>query len=230
MTSALIGHTGFVGGNLARQRHFDEFYNSQNIEDIRGREFDLVICAGAPGTKWIANERPEEDWAKIGRLMQVVPFIKARRFVLISTIDAALYKDAYGCHRATLEQIVRTYQPRSTIIRLPALFGPGLRKNALFDLMHGQRLDEIAPNATYQWFPLGYLEGLDWPQVLPQVHQWGSAPITMEEIRAEFFPDVAVGPESEDVPAYSVPMTYELSKHDIFVALRIFLAEERACA
>ena len=35
-TRALIGHTGFVGSNLARQGAFDALYNSSNIESIAG--------------------------------------------------------------------------------------------------------------------------------------------------------------------------------------------------
>ena len=32
MNDALIGYTGFVGGNLQNQRRFDFLYNSKNIE------------------------------------------------------------------------------------------------------------------------------------------------------------------------------------------------------
>lgn len=49
MTSALIGYTGFVGGNLAKQMSFDRVYNSQNIADIEGKQFNLVVCAGVRG-------------------------------------------------------------------------------------------------------------------------------------------------------------------------------------
>jgi hypothetical protein len=59
MSSALIGHTGFVGGNLRRQGSYDELYNSKNIESIAERSFDLVVSAGAPAAKWIANREPE---------------------------------------------------------------------------------------------------------------------------------------------------------------------------
>ena len=38
MRTALIGHTGFIGSNLARQFAFDECYNSKSIGGIRGRE------------------------------------------------------------------------------------------------------------------------------------------------------------------------------------------------
>jgi hypothetical protein len=37
MATALIGYTGFIGSNLARQFDFDDFYNSKNIDDIAGK-------------------------------------------------------------------------------------------------------------------------------------------------------------------------------------------------
>lgn len=48
MTKALIGYTGFVGTTLLKQTKFDDFYRSTNINDIKGKKFDLVVCAGAP--------------------------------------------------------------------------------------------------------------------------------------------------------------------------------------
>ena len=47
METALIGHTGFVGGVLKAQQPFDELYASRNIDAIRGKRFKLVVCAGA---------------------------------------------------------------------------------------------------------------------------------------------------------------------------------------
>src|SRR5947209_1521880 len=87
MASALIGHTGFVGGNLARQRRFDEFYNSRNVEQIAGRAFDLVVCSGAPAEKWRANQNPEADRVCLDRLWSALRLVSARKVILISTID-----------------------------------------------------------------------------------------------------------------------------------------------
>ena len=61
MNSALIGYTGFVGGNLLRQFAFTDLYNSTNIETIAGRAYDLIVCAGAPGVMWKANKEPALD-------------------------------------------------------------------------------------------------------------------------------------------------------------------------
>ena len=43
MRTALIGHTGFVGSNLASSHRFDDVYNTANIAEIEGREYDLVV-------------------------------------------------------------------------------------------------------------------------------------------------------------------------------------------
>ena len=59
--TALIGNTGFVGGNLLRQQPFDALFNSKNIDDIAGRSFDLVVCAGVRAEKWL---KLNADYAK----------------------------------------------------------------------------------------------------------------------------------------------------------------------
>ena len=43
--NALIGYTGLVGKNILEQagfEFFDEFYNSSNIQDIKGKSFDII--------------------------------------------------------------------------------------------------------------------------------------------------------------------------------------------
>src|SRR5471032_1906206 len=87
MRTALIGHTGFVGSNLLRQARFDATYNSSNIEAIAGEEFDLLVCAGVRAEKWIANANPAADRGGIDRLIQALTTVKARRAILISSVD-----------------------------------------------------------------------------------------------------------------------------------------------
>src|SRR4051812_49897374 len=90
MTSALIGYTGFVGGNLLRQHEFDATFSSSNIEQIGGRSFDLVVCAGAPAEKWKANADPERDLDSIERLTRALQHTNTQKLVLISTVDVFL--------------------------------------------------------------------------------------------------------------------------------------------
>jgi hypothetical protein len=163
MKAALIGSTGFVGGNLLREHPFAACYHSANIETIRGERFDLVVCAGAPAAKWKANQNPAADRACIGRLMAVLMGVRAERFVLISTVDVYGRADGvdegclptgatpYGQHRLELERFA-VQRFRSLIVRLPALFGPGLKKNAIYDLLHNNQIDKIDSRAVFQFY------------------------------------------------------------------------------
>lgn len=145
----LIGHTGFVGGTLLRQRAFDRLYNTANAGEIAGRQFDLLACAAAPGSMFEANRFPERDAAQIDALIGLLEQVSATRLVLLSTVavlagftaedeEHAAYETAvaYGVNRRRLEAFVAERFPGSLIVRLPALFGEGLRKNFLFDLMN----------------------------------------------------------------------------------------------
>src|SRR6185312_10192324 len=159
MRAALIGYTGFVGGNLLRDYPFAGRYRSTNIERIAGNHYDLIVCAGAPAAKWKANQDPQADRACLGRLMAALELVKTQRFVLISTVDVYGQVNgvdencppsgatAYGRHRLELEQFVRQ-RFQSLIVRLPALFGPGLKKNAIYDLLYNNQIEKIDSRAV----------------------------------------------------------------------------------
>lgn len=154
--TALIGHTGFVGGTLARASGWDATFNSSNIADIAGQSFDLLVCAGVSAVKWVANKEPEADEADSARLTNALAQASVRELILISTID--VYPDPaanhpYDRHRLDLERWAAARFPLLRVIRLPALFGAGLRKNAIFDLLHGKMLASINPAGRFQWYP-----------------------------------------------------------------------------
>lgn len=163
MRTALIGHTGFVGGNLLREHPFTGRYNSTNIDSIAGGHFDLIVCAGAPAAKWKANADPAADRAGLGRLMTALERVTTQRFVHISTVDvygqpAGVDEDcppsgatAYGRHRLELEQFVRD-RFQALVLRLPALFGPSLKKNAIYDLMNNNQVEKIDTRSVFQFY------------------------------------------------------------------------------
>ncbi|HEX9174203.1 MAG TPA: pyridine nucleotide transhydrogenase [Telluria sp.] len=203
MSNALIGYTGFVGTTLLRQTPFDELYRSANIGDIAGRRFDTVVCAGAPGQKWLANREPQADRASIERLIGHLRTIACRRFVLISTVDVFARPQgvdeaspvdetelqAYGLHRRMLERFVEEQFPNSLIVRLPGLVGPGLRKNVIFDFQNQNNLHAMESRASFQFYPMVNL----WHDIqialdagLPLVHLT-AAPVTVAAISLEGF-------------------------------------------
>ncbi|KQP46176.1 NAD(P)-dependent oxidoreductase [Pseudorhodoferax sp. Leaf274] len=166
--SALIGYTGFVGGTLLRQKIFGHRYRSTNIEDIRERDFDLVVCAGAPAQKWLANRDPADDLRKINGLIECLKATKAKEFILISTVD--VFKNplgvdedsvvdeeglhAYGLHRRLLEKFVTSHFDRHLVVRLPGLVGPGLRKNVIYDFHNDNNLGAIESRGVFQFYPM----------------------------------------------------------------------------
>lgn len=168
MTKALIGHSGFVGSVLLKQAHFSALFRSTNIHEIDNREFDVVVCAGAPAQKWIANREPAEDRKKIESLISHLRTIMCNKFILISTVDvfkapidvdesspvdeAGLH--AYGLHRRLLEKFVEQHFPGSLIVRLPGLVGPGLRKNVIFDFLNNNNLHAIESRGVFQFYPM----------------------------------------------------------------------------
>lgn len=146
---ALIGYTGFVGGNLASDQYTHQ-YNSKTIKNIVGQEFDQIVCAGVRAEKFLANRYPEQDLEAIQSLIEILKQVKCKKFVLISTID--VYKlpqnvdentsieldglHTYGKNRYYMEEFVRNFFEDYLIIRLPALYGKGLKKNFIYDMVH----------------------------------------------------------------------------------------------
>ena len=164
---ALVGHTGFVGGNLLRQTKFDELYNSANIEDIRGRRYSLVVCAGARAEKWKANRDPEQDLEGIRRLIRCLDQVSAGHVVLVSTVDVyavpvgvdessevdEALATVYGRHRRILERFIQA-RFDCTVVRLPGLYGEGLKKNVIYDLLYGNLVDQLCPDSIFQFYDL----------------------------------------------------------------------------
>ena len=214
---ALIGHTGFVGSNLCRTGRYDAFFNSRNSHEMAGHHFSEVVCAGVSAVKWKANKDPEADWRQISSLIDVLTRIRADHFVLISTVDvyskplqvteddAATETGAsYGAHRARLERFVREHFLSHLIIRLPALYGRGLKKNAIFDLCHGNMVEAIDPRAQFQWYDVERLEE-DMARIAParlRLLNLTAEPVAMSEIADRYFPGQLRSRELGTPPAH----------------------------
>ena len=170
MSRALIGHTGFVGSNLLNQQSFDDCFNSKNINEIEHKSFEQVICAGVSAVKWMANREPVIDRKNIQKLVKHLKTIKTNKFILISTVD--VYPNPidvnenseiniqechpYGKHRLELENIISN-EFDSLIVRLPGLFGLGLKKNIIYDFLNQNNMEQINPNSIFQFYYLKHL-------------------------------------------------------------------------
>ena len=144
----LVGSTGFVGGNLMAAHDFAAVCHSKDVAAQYGTAPDLCVYAGVPAAMFLANADPEADLAVMAAARENLRRIAPKELVLISSI--AVYADsrgknedddpgtenlsAYGRNRLQLERWVREDFPEALIVRLPALYGKGLKKNFLYDL------------------------------------------------------------------------------------------------
>lgn len=222
--TALIGHTGFVGANLAAQRTYSHLFNSRNIGEIKKRSFDTVVCAGVNAVKWKANKEPEADWAGIQALLGPLAEVQAKRFILISTVDVYAGPNlvtendlptednhAYGRHRLKIERFVAERFPVHHIVRLPGLFGNGLKKNVIYDLLHDNCLENIQPASAFQYYNLDHLTA-DLDKAVAndlRVLNMATEPVSTQAIISSFAPGKEVGSKA------GPPGFYDFrSKHD----------------
>ncbi|WP_249043414.1 NAD-dependent epimerase/dehydratase family protein [Paenibacillus faecis] len=251
----LLGYTGYVGTTLLAQTKFDDLYNSKNIEKIRGKEYDLIICAAAPAVKWKANQAPIEDLDNISKLINSLKEVKANKFVLISTVD--VYRnpanvdestvidlertEPYGKHRFYLEQFICENFRDNLIIRLPGLFGKGLKKNFIYDIIHNNALDLTHCQSEFQFYNMTRLWGdiqIALNHKLSLVN-FATEPVSAKEIAYESVGMIFTN-ETEKLPVQynmkskfahlfnpKAPEGYMSSKVEVLGEIRSFILEER---
>jgi hypothetical protein len=147
----LVGYTGFVGSNLQKQHKFEGLFNSKNIIGAFGSNPDLCVYSGVRAEKFTADRFPEQDLAHIEEALENIRKINPQKLILISTIDVIpphtgeIFEDTpysadkltpYGQNRLFLECEVRKLCSDASIIRLPGLFGSGLKKNFIYDMIN----------------------------------------------------------------------------------------------
>lgn len=254
MTTALVGHTGFVGGTLLAQRSFDELFNSKNIESIAEKRFELVVCAGMPAEKWKANQQPEADRQNTDRLMNALGRVSAERFVLISTVDVYAspvgvdeetpIDDAvlqpYGLNRHRLETFVAERFPSRAIVRLPGLFGAGLKKNFLYDMLRSGESAWTDHRSRFQFYDMSRL----WADLQTTLRQrlslvnFATPPVEVAEIARRCFdreftnetanPPVRYDMRTRFAKALGGHGDYLYSAEEYFERISKFVVSERA--
>ena len=57
-----------------------------------------------------------------------------------------------------LENFVKKNFKNYSVVRLPGVFGQGLKKNIIYDLINKNQLEKIYYNDRYQWYDLSLLK------------------------------------------------------------------------
>jgi nucleoside-diphosphate-sugar epimerase len=254
---ALVGYTGFVGGNVSRTHTFTDLYNSANIAQIAGRSYDLVVFSAARAEKWRINQNPEADTTHIDELKETLASFRTNQLVLISTVDVYGHPISvdentpvpepglhpYGAHRAELEDFARHQFTNVLVVRLPALFGPGIKKNVVFDLLNNNGVEKIDHRGSFQYYDLRHL----WDDVTVALRaglelvNFATQPISTGVVAREAFGmDFTNEPEGSRPASYDVRSIhaelfgggdgYLYTATQVLDDLRAFVAAERSGA
>jgi sugar phosphate isomerase/epimerase/nucleoside-diphosphate-sugar epimerase len=168
MSKAIIGYTGFIGSYLKTIEYKDcDYYNSKNINEIHGKHYEIIYICALPATKWIANNNPLNDLSNMLELQENLNKCKSNIAILISTIDIyskdKLHQnendeditiEPYGKHRYIMERWIMSNKNfiETYVIRLPGIFGFGLKKNIIYDFLNNNNINSINPFNIFQWY------------------------------------------------------------------------------
>ncbi|HEY9759757.1 MAG TPA: NAD(P)-dependent oxidoreductase [Oculatellaceae cyanobacterium] len=156
----LMGGNGFVG--QAYRRLFQlrqlpfEIITRENYDSFVGRSCDLFLNANGNSVKFLADRQPVADFdASVRSVVRSLTEIKSKAYIFLSSGD--VYSDStapavtrednvidlsrssrYGLHKALAESYVRNTHSRALILRMGGFVGPGMRKNAVFDMLNGE--------------------------------------------------------------------------------------------
>lgn len=249
MSKMLVGYTGFVGSNLAQQIQFEHLVNSKNISEFSGSKVDELIISAGDARKWLANKEPENDLMHINKLFTDISKIESKKVLLFSTVD--VYEDKngvyegdfkvtnqpYGKHRWQFEQKIIEYFDNVRVIRLPGLFGNGLKKNIIFDIIAGRDLSCFNPNSAFQWFNLIDLRKIIYFCEYNEISELNvtAEPVTVTEVCNIVGVDLTLLDESAPLIKYNICSThaekysghtdYLYSKGESLLRIKQFITE-----
>ena len=244
--NALVGYTGFVGVNLVEHMNSDTlFINSKNTTELLHREYDIIYYCGVYAEKWKANAHPDSDKENIDKIIYNLSTIKCKKFVLISTVDVLdcsfsqnetdehpIYSThAYGKHRRYLEEWCLKNFDECYIFRLPALFGHGLKKNALYDMINNNNIHKLSSHWKFQWYNIEWLyediQSFITTNNSMIVHLITPS-ITLGSIHKLFFADIQLG-DSGAYVNYNLKSQYytQRTQEDVFVAMKQYIDSVR---
>jgi len=141
----IIGAGGFLGKTLHKVSNGFNFQiipiTRENFDNHKDNRFDFLINSAMPSKKFWASENPYLDFQKsVGLTADLVYNWNYEHFIQISTISAGKIEDKhpYGINKKAAEIIVSS--AKSLIVRLGTIYGDGLSKGALYDLLNSNKL------------------------------------------------------------------------------------------
>ena len=168
----LLGGNGFVGSGFARElkRTNTPFktITRENYNEYVGQSCDVFINANGNSSKLLGRTDPKSEFrASVVSVRDSLADFKFGMYVFLSTSDVypnpsspeltdessnidVPAQSTYGFHKYLAEQCVRHSAPAWLIIRQGGFVGPGLKKNAVFDVLHGEKV-WVHPDSRFQY-------------------------------------------------------------------------------
>lgn len=171
-TCIVVGAKGFIGSAIAAEATARGYaltaLDIDNYVEHQGQEADLLINAAGNSRKFIDNQDPVRGYdLSVTSVMNVLHDFRYEFYIHLSS--GAVYPSEsdprhnsentpldparmtrYGFHKWLAEQVVRHYAPQHLILRLGGFVGPGLLKNAVYDLLSGSPLF-VHPDSEFQY-------------------------------------------------------------------------------
>ena len=239
MRKVLIGAGGLVGKSIASKLTFESMQTSASPLDES--HFDFAVIAAPGAEKWKANLDPKSDLNQVMRLISRLDSMSLDTVIHMSTVDVYAnpnYSDEesdltdssspYGFHRRLLEEFLTSRFRQVRIFRLGGLVGDGLKKNAVYDMKHHNRLEAISPTSTMQFFPLRKLHEFissEYENVGPVVNLT-SPPLALSQVAS--MANVNLNPNAPsvhyDVRSKHFGSGYAVNLEDSLLAIGDYLA------
>lgn len=154
----ILGGKGFVGSAFVRfckKKNLEfEIIDRHNYDSYKGKKCDILINANGNSSKILAIKEPSKDFeATVTSVQKSIDDFKFKKYILLSSCD--VYPDCsspkftnedssidvskqstYGSHKYQAEQHIIQKTKNWLIIRLGGMIGYGLKRNAIFDILH----------------------------------------------------------------------------------------------
>lgn len=179
----ILGGNGFVGS--AYSRLFSRLgighkvITKSNFEEFRGSSCDVLINANGNSKKFLSDKDPLLDFdLSVRSVLESLEAIKSKIYIHLSSGD--VYPDTssfektdedsfidvellsrYGLNKFLAENIIRGVHKKYLIIRMGGFVGPGIKKNAIFDMLTNSPI-WLSPESELQFISTDTAASLVW--------------------------------------------------------------------
>ena len=137
----VIGGNGFVGFSICSelQRKKTNFVKitRQNYSSYKNKKFKIIINAAMPSKRFWAKNNPDLDYEEtVTKTKNIISDFKFEKIIHVSTVSARCqFHTTYGKNKKESEDLIKQ-TPNYLIIRLGPMYGVGLTKGVLVDMLN----------------------------------------------------------------------------------------------